>query len=146
MKIKLKQVILSLFSFLIVLTIADRIDEYLLRQELKKKYLLGTEHSEYECFDMKVRDHLLHKINTKSEFAKFCIRTEHLGAIARPIFSDYGEDQIIYAHNRIVFPMVENWIEKEFYVQPQNDENGNYRFPVPTADPKKRMYLKEEYR
>lgn len=146
MNFKFKKLIYSFFGFLILLSIADRIDEYLLRQELKKKYLLGKEHSQYECFDIQsVKDHLLHKINIKNGFAKFCIRKEYSDSLWSAPFGNYV-DGIIYANNRIVLPMKENWVENEFYVEEQEDENGNYRFPVPTADPKKRMYLKEEYR
>lgn len=146
MNFKFKKLVYSFFGFLMLLSIADRIDEYLLRQELKKKYLLGTKHSEYECFDIQsVKDHLLHKINIKNGFAKFCIRKEYSDSLLVPIFGNY-DDQIVYAQNRIVLPMVENWKENLFYVEEQEDENGNYRFPIPTADPKKRMYLKEEYR
>ena len=145
MNFKFKKLIYSFFGFLILLSIADRIDEYLLRQELKKKYLVGSNHSEYKCIDMNVRDHLLHKINIKNGFAKFCIRKDYYDSLAIPIFSNY-DDQIVYANNRIVLPMVENWKENEFYVEEQEDGNGNYRFPIPTTNPKKRMYLKEEYR
>ena len=146
MNFKFKKIIYSFFGFLVVLSIADRIDEYLLRQEVNKKYLLGTEHSEYKCFDIRsVKDHLLHKINTKNGFAKFCIRKEYSDSLWSAPFSNY-DDGIIYGNNRIVLPMKENWKENEFYVEEQEDENGNYRFPVPTANPKKRLYLKEEYR
>lgn len=158
MNFKFKKVVYSFFGFLIVLTIADKIDEYLLRQELKKKYSkkysLGTQNSEHKCFDIKPRDYLYHTIDIEGGFAKFCINKKYLDVLDiyesddKTIYdeSDDNINNIQVDLNWISIPMKDNWIMDTFYVKDLVDENGASRFAVPTADPKKRFYLKEKYR
>ena len=145
MNFKFKKVVYSFFGFLVVLSIADRIDEYFLRKKLKKMYSLGTKHSEFKCFDMKVRDGLNHIINIEGGFGTFCIRKKYLDTLI-PVDIDEYYQEIVYDYDNIYLPMKKDWVEKTFYVENLVTKEGYVRFPIGVSDPKNRMYLKQEYR
>ena len=141
MNFKFKKLVYSFFGFLILLSIADRIDEYLLRQELKKKYSMK---GNYKCFDIWVKDHLIQRINTENEFGKFCVRNEQLDAVP----SWFSENDFTTQKDEIYIPLKPKWTKKFYindtYISDQKNDKGHFKFAM--ADHKKRLYLKEEYR
>ena len=141
MNFKFKKIIYSFFGFLVVLSIADRIDEYLLRQELKRKYSLEEN---YRCFDIWVKDHLIQMINTENEFGKFCVRNEQLDTLP----NQYSSDFFLTRKDGIYIPLKPKWTKKFYindtYIDDHINEHGHFIFAA--ADSRKRLYLKEEYR